>query len=136
MTLDADITAYLRKSPHAKAREISAALGVERSQINSMLYRSVNVRYRMDGDYRWSLLNAPESAAMPEPDPVNSVAAADIVDDEAMLRARRTLARLKRGVPPTDAIESLAIDMDRLQQRLSLQVGPAGQVAHCVARDD
>ena len=32
--------------------------------------------------------------------------------------ARRTLARLKRGVPPTDAIDSLAIGMEPLQLHL------------------
>lgn len=119
MKLDADITAYLRKSPYAKAREISAALGVERSQVNSLLYRSINVRYRVDGEYRWSLVDAPEIEATPASAPIDSVAAADIVDDAAMLRARRTLARLKRGVPPADAIESLAIGMERLQQQLA-----------------
>lgn len=123
MTLDADIAAYLRKSPRAKAREISAAIGVERSQVNSLLYRSVNVLYRVDAEYCWSLIDASESDAAPEPDPVNSVAAADIVDDAAMLRARRTLARLKRGVPPTEAIESLAIGMERLQQQLARLLG-------------
>jgi hypothetical protein len=42
----------------------------------------------------------------------------ELLDDATVLRARRTLARLKRGVPPADAIDSLAIGMEPLQAHL------------------
>lgn len=117
MALEDDIADYLRRSPKSKARDIAAALRTERSQINSLLYRAANLRFQVDEDYRWSLVQA-NGVVQARPGVQSASEVADVLDDLAILRARRTLARLKRGVPPTDAIDSLAIGMERLHPQL------------------
>ena len=42
-----------------------------------------------------------------------------IATDASRLAARRTLERLKRGVPPTDNITALTVGMDRLSRKLN-----------------
>lgn len=108
----------LAHSPQSKARDIAAALRTDRSQVNSLLYRGVNVRFRVDGDFRWSLVENSNGEALIRPAVQSSSAVTELLDDVTVLRARRTLARLKRGVPPTEAIDSLAIGMEGLQLQL------------------
>jgi hypothetical protein len=118
MRLEDEIADYLSGSPHSKARDIAAALRTDRSQVNSVLYRAVNMRFRVDGDYRWSLIQN-SSGDVPVCRTVqSSTEITGIVGDATVLRARRTLARLKRGVPPAEAIDDLAIGMERLRLQL------------------
>jgi hypothetical protein len=118
MPLEDEIAGYLRTSPQSKARDIAAALQTSRSQVNSLLYREINVRYRVDSDYRWSLAQSSNGEVLIRPAALSSSEIMDLLDDATVLRARRTLARLKRGVPPADAIDSLAIGMESLQVHL------------------
>src|SRR4051812_30829894 len=127
MSLVEDIAAYVAKAPGSRARDIAIALGVERRDVNSLLYREVMRRFRIDPDYRWYLVCRDDSVSPEEPllVPQEQVVSAVCLERPTpttldMLRARCNLARLKRGVPPTDGIDALAIGMNRLSKRIDL----------------
>ena len=67
MSLEKRILDWLSRNKPAKAREIAGELGVERSEVNSHLYRLKNARKTIDdADHRWSLSTrkkSPQSVA-------------------------------------------------------------------------
>lgn len=115
MALKDDIVEYLRRSTAQKARDMAAALGANRHAINSVLYRDIGTLFTMDAEYRWTLVDGRSTANL-APECVHP--AGGIQREPDIVRYRRNLARLKRGVPPFEDIEFLAIGMERLQQHL------------------
>ena len=118
MNLQERITEYLRDHPVSKAREVASALVAERGDINRILYAGQGRLFGVDNDFRWRVIDAAQSQVLTSaqesaPTPL------DGNGRNASWEIRATLARLKRGVPPDRAVESLAIGMDHLVDRLS-----------------
>src|SRR4051812_28885475 len=118
MPLEDRIADYLRRSPLSKAREIASALGIDRGHVNSTLYQGANKRFRVDSEFRWALVGGTNGEVLARAEGPVPSSRLDHQNQAAVLQTRRTLARLKRGVPPTDAIDSLAIGMERFQRQL------------------
>src|SRR6476659_8840762 len=97
MNLAEAITQYLTDNPGQKGREVAAALGVNKHEVNSTLYQLEGSHFRHDAEFRWeSLFVVPVQAVTDE------VAETKHNGNRTeILRARRELHRLKRGVPPT-----------------------------------
>lgn len=114
MSLANSIVEYLTRNPLQKGREVAAALGLAKHEVNSTLYRLEGSYFRHDEEFRWEAITqtAPKEAAIP--------AGASEINGARLnaLRARREINRLKRGVPPTWSVEELAVGMDNLMSRL------------------
>lgn len=53
MSLEESIIDYLQKNPGCKAKDISRALGIEKTKINSLLYGSLKDICYSNADYGW-----------------------------------------------------------------------------------
>jgi hypothetical protein len=123
MSLEHDITDFLRRNGDTKAKDIAAGIGAEKGDVNRVLYVERGHLFRVDGTFKWSLiinadLPTPTAAEVP-----TSVAETVNSSHQDILQARLTIARLKRGVPPAERIDVLAVGMDRLDRRLHTLLG-------------
>src|SRR5262245_29349036 len=120
MNLADSIIEYLGNNPLKKGREVAAALGFTKNEVNSVLYRLEGSLFRHDDQFRWEVLTTPANSTSSFFDfkPLLSN------DEIAKFHARRELSRLKRGVPPTWSIEELAVGMGHLVSRLNLLLQP------------
>lgn len=120
MNLAELIAEYLRHNPLKKGREIAAALGFTKHDVNSTLYKLEGSYFRHDDQFRWEAiaesLETPSSFVDSTP-PLSK-------NQIATFHARRELSRLKRGVPPTWSVEQLAVGMDHLVSRLTVFLQP------------
>ncbi len=123
MSLDNDITAYLQLHADAKAKDIAAGLRVDKGDVNRALYKGRGITFQVDDNFKWSLLNGAMSSPSQMPDLEPAISNGVTVSRENILRARLTVARLKRGVPPSEGIDVLAVGMERLDRRLSTLLG-------------
>ncbi|MHA7839265.1 MAG: hypothetical protein ACX98W_17530, partial [bacterium] len=57
MGLAEDVLALVRAEPGLKAREIGSRLGVDRRDVNAVLYRALKGHVRQDESYGWSALS-------------------------------------------------------------------------------
>ena len=97
MPLEDDIADYLRRSPQSKARDIAAALRTDRSQVNSLLYRAINVRFRVDSDYRWSLVQNSNGEVLIRPAAQSFSEISEPLDDATVLRSPHAGTSQTRG---------------------------------------
>ncbi|MEO2030749.1 MAG: DEAD/DEAH box helicase, partial [Planctomycetaceae bacterium] len=66
MCLQDDIKTYLRDHPKKKARHIAGAIGAERSEVNSVLYRWEGSLFEKDSDYLWKTIDHEQAPRQPE----------------------------------------------------------------------
>ncbi len=66
-SLEEQILASLKARPNQLARELAAELGVDKKQVNSLLYGRLKRQVRQGPDYRWSLRT---EMPVQEPEPV------------------------------------------------------------------
>jgi hypothetical protein len=111
---------YLRRNPLKKGREVAAALGLTKHDVNSTLYRLEGSYFRHDDEFRWDAMGEPAestSSFLDSKPPLSN-------NQIATFHARRELSRLKRGVPPTWSVEQLAVGMNHLVSRLNVLLQP------------
>lgn len=120
MNLPEAIMQYLTDNPLKKARDVAAALNVAKRDVNSTLYRLEGTYFGHDAEFRWHVIyvTPPQEGADIAAEVSRNGNRAEI------LRARRALNRLKRGVPPTWDVEQLAVGMDPLVVRLNSLLRP------------
>lgn len=120
MSLADAIMQYLTHNPLKKGREVAAALEITRHDVNSTLYRLEGSYFRHDDEFRWEAI-----PVIPTEEVADLIAGASRNGNRLdVLRARRELNRLKRGVPPTWSVEELAVGMDHLVRRLNHLLQP------------
>src|SRR5688572_6197709 len=111
---------YLRSNPLKKGRDVAAALGLTKHDVNSVLYRLDGSCFRHDDQFRWEAIAMPAESASSFIDAKSPLSNSQI----ATFHARRELSRLKRGVPPTWSVDQLAVGMGHLVSRLNLLLEP------------
>lgn len=65
-TLDSKIIEALKARPGQKAADLARSLGVDRSQVNSMLYGALRGRCVQDAQYRWTLVEQAATGTDPQ----------------------------------------------------------------------
>ena len=120
MNLADSIMEYLRNNPFKKGREVAAALGRTKHEVNSALYGLEGSYFRHDDQFRWEVIAVPAESTLSFIDSKPPLSNNQI----ATFHARRELSRLKRGVPPTWSVEQLAVGMGHLVSRLNLLLEP------------
>ena len=66
MGLQDDIKTYLRDHPKKKARDIAGAIGAERNEVNSVLYRWEGSLFEKNSDYLWTTIDHEQAPREPE----------------------------------------------------------------------
>jgi hypothetical protein len=105
------------------AREMAVELrsnarlaGIERRDVNSLLYRELADQLTKDGWFRWSLLRRSSDHGGPSRASVNKVSLPTASEHGSLLR---TVHRLRAGLPPFDNLATLTVGGDHICPVLS-----------------
>src|SRR5690348_6968038 len=72
ISLDQKIASAIREQPGISARDLASKLGVERNQVNSLLYGALSGLFVQDEKYRWYPAEHKKDTAGPRVEAVNT----------------------------------------------------------------